>query len=340
MGTIGRANGAVPFDTYDKTEAVSKSGEEVITGQKTFTTPVKLEDATTTNEACTLNQVRGFKNLIINGGFDVSQRGTSFVNGGYTLDRWLVNQVNGSVVVSTTDVRTADYWLGAKNVISLAPQNGVTAWSLLQRLEDVSTVSGKTITVSFIAAVGTGTYPLDFMQMNRAYGTGGSTSDIDVFDSGIVLTTTPTRYTITRTIPSVNGKTIGAGSYFELAFQSTLVGIGQIVYFSNIQLEEGSVATPFEQRPYGLELSLCQRYYEASDTRVEGSLNYDKTALSFTLQFKQSKRVLPSITVDRAVPSPWTPTGEDISKDAYWCFYGDVTNYWTIMGYTADAEIY
>lgn len=33
------------------------------------------------------------------------------------------------------------------------------------------------------------------------------------------------------------------------------------VYMYQVQLEEGSVATPFEQRPYGLELSLCQRYY-------------------------------------------------------------------------------
>ena len=30
----------------------------------------------------------------------------------------------------------------------------------------------------------------------------------------------------------------------------------------NIQLEEGTVATPFEQRPIGLEFSLCQRYYQ------------------------------------------------------------------------------
>ena len=39
---------------------------------------------------------------------------------------------------------------------------------------------------------------------------------------------------------------------------------GKNFIIGNVQLEEGSVATPFEQRPYGLELSLCQRYYESS----------------------------------------------------------------------------
>ena len=32
-------------------------------------------------------------------------------------------------------------------------------------------------------------------------------------------------------------------------------------YVTGIQLEEGNVATPFEHRPYGEELALCQRYY-------------------------------------------------------------------------------
>jgi hypothetical protein len=35
-------------------------------------------------------------------------------------------------------------------------------------------------------------------------------------------------------------------------------------YVTGVQLETGSVATPFERRPYGTELMLCQRYYEKS----------------------------------------------------------------------------
>jgi len=49
------------------------------------------------------------------------------------------------------------------------------------------------------------------------------------------------------------------------------------------QLELGTVATPFERRPIGLELALCQRYYQLSDgfqgsgantTSISGNINY------------------------------------------------------------------
>ena len=66
---------------------------------------------------------------------------------------------------------------------------------------------------------------------------------------------------------------------------------------TNIQLEEGSVATPFEQRPYGLEMSLCQRYYEVLPLN-----DYPWAYVAFdantvcSMNFKTVKRTTPSIT--------------------------------------------
>jgi hypothetical protein len=58
--------------------------------------------------------------------------------------------------------------------------------------------------------------------------------------------------TFTATAACVNGIEIG----FEFGALTTgTVGLGEV------QLEQGSVATPFEQRPIGTELALCQRYY-------------------------------------------------------------------------------
>ena len=68
------------------------------------------------------------------------------------------------------------------------------------------------------------------------------------------------------------------------------------LYISQIQIELGSVATPFEQRPIGLELSLCQRYYEQGYTRAftynNGAFNTAATSAGFLAQ----KRVVPTMS--------------------------------------------
>ena len=64
---------------------------------------------------------------------------------------------------------------------------------------------------------------------------------------------------------------------------------------TNIQLEQGSIATPFEQRPIGLELSLCQRYYEVGSARID-AYSPAGNGIGYRVQFKQTKRVVPTLT--------------------------------------------
>lgn len=70
---------------------------------------------------------------------------------------------------------------------------------------------------------------------------------------------------------------------------------------SVVQLEPGTVATPFEARPYGLELSLCQRYYEVQSVPAGDALLYvdSATANRFagSYSFAAQKRVTPTATV-------------------------------------------
>ena len=62
-----------------------------------------------------------------------------------------------------------------------------------------------------------------------------------------------------------------------------------------VQLERGSVATPFEQRPIGLELSLCQRYYESVMASVNGIVHFGNGDYRGSdIKFKVTKRVVPT----------------------------------------------
>lgn len=105
---------------------------------------------------------------------------------------------------------------------------------------------------------------------------------------------------------------IGAGDYGASDITGMAVGGTNLVIefgtgtLSNVQLEQGSVATEFEQRPIGVELQLCQRYYEIISTsdgnRTDGSLGsrYCNTASSFmyvgSACYAVTKRAVPTLT--------------------------------------------
>jgi len=74
---------------------------------------------------------------------------------------------------------------------------------------------------------------------------------------------------------------------------------GTLANLDKVMVEEGTVATPFEHRPYGTELSLAQRYYEAPPDGDAGSIIFGVSAVTGThrgtYSFKQSKRATPTI---------------------------------------------
>lgn len=118
---------------------------------------------------------------------------------------------------------------------------------------------------------------------------------------------------ITFTVPSIVGKTIttnnalGIHFYFEAErLIDGVVALGQqsgTFDIAQVQLEEGSVATPFEHRPYGLELALCRRYFERRRLTVVApttSLNYGG---SVPVNIEGTFRVSPSFSVNSVLAS-------------------------------------
>ena len=213
----------------------------------------------------TTTPISGFRNAIINGDFRIWQRGSSFASGTseqYTADRFRVNRGTGTYSVSRQAFPLGNAITGYESEyfhrmnISVAGDLGVG-----QKIEDVRTFAGQTISVSFWAKTASAS-TLQQVLFIQDFGTGGSSAVVSTVAnlSAIATSTSWTRYTGTLTLPSISGKTIGTNHslYLRIDISETFTGDFDIW---GVQVEKGSIATPFEQRPIGTELALCQRYY-------------------------------------------------------------------------------
>jgi len=254
------------------------------------------------------------KNVIINGNFDIWQRGTSQTAEGYgSDDRWKLRLAGSAVTHSRqtftlgqTDVPNNPTYHSRNVITSVSdPSNHVFTQ---QKIEGFSTLAGETVTLSFWAKVDAPkNITTEYIQQ---FGSGGSPSS-SVIELGVTthaLTTAWKQFTVTFTLPSISGKTLGtdgndflqlnfwfdAGSNFDsrtnsLGQQSGTFDIAQV------QMEKGNSATEFERRTEGEELLLCQRYYE--ELYVTETFESDAATTHIrSHSFAATKRATPSIT--------------------------------------------
>ena len=203
------------------------------------------------------------KNKIINGDFGIWQRGTSLATYGYLADRFL-GDTNATVTQSrqtfTPGTAPVAGYEGSY-FYRLAKSAGGSYVSLQQRIEDVRTFAGQTITLSFWAKIDSGTQSVG-TAFEQNFGSGGS-SGVYTYGSNVTLTTTWTRYSVTVTLPSIAGKTIGTSSFLNV-FSLNLSSSAAITFdYWGVQLEAGSVATSFQTATGTIqgELAACQRYF-------------------------------------------------------------------------------
>jgi hypothetical protein len=246
------------------------------------------------------------KNKIINGDFSVWQRGTSFTSPSddtySSADRWKVSRDGSPTFTVSQQAATPaaitgydpQYYL-RYNVTSLG---SATSFGARQRIEDVRTLAGQTVTVSFWIK-SDATRAIDFYWQQN-FGSGGSTT---VTSSAISMgnaTTSWQRLSKSFTITSISGKTIGAGNY--LAAIIILPGATQTTDIWGVQLEIGSTATAFQTATGTIqgELTLCQRYFQRFGGVAYYGFNVGRntstTQLIFPLINKATMRTTPSIT--------------------------------------------
>lgn len=257
-----------------------------------------------------------FRNKLINGNFNYWQRGASQSTAGFkSADRWALLFTGGSATmvkqthtIGETNVPT-DYSHNYMRNIVVGGASAGDFTVVIQYIEDVRTLAGKTATVSFYAKADAARQM--HVEMLQSFGTGGSPSAMVAINVGrVVLGTTWARYTLTVEVPSVVGKTLGTTTQSSLALQfwysagsnyasrtdslGTQAGTFDIC---GVQVEEGDTATPFECRPDSIELALCQRYYFDSNNVSALGRAYDASnGRTVNVNFPVTMRTTPTIT--------------------------------------------
>jgi hypothetical protein len=208
------------------------------------------------------------KNKIINGDFGIWQRGTSFSGTNqlvYTADRWQLNDFSGQ----TSNFARSTFTPGTAPVSGYEGQffgtwskggAGTASSYLTQKIEDVRTFAGQTVTFSFWAKAAA-TESIDFY-IEQNFGSGGSAT-VGFGVTTFSISTSWTRYSATISVPSISGKTVGTSSFLAVNFEGKTSTGAFTIDLWGMQLEAGSVATPFTTATGTLagELAACQRYF-------------------------------------------------------------------------------
>jgi len=270
------------------------------------------------------------KNKIINGKMEIAQRGTSFaavVAGQYTLDRWRFSSNTTSAVITVSQQSDVPSSNEFQNSLRLAVTTADTTIAstdqvnIQQRIEgyNVRDLIGKTFALSFwVRSTKTGTHCAYFQNsaQDRTFVVEYTVSASNTWESKTVTVsgglitagtwdwTTGTGLLVGWTLAagSTAQTTAGAwqtGTFFATSAQvNCLDSTSNIFAITGVQLEVGSVATPFEHRPYQTELALAQRYYEVggneniySGYANSGSAYYD------AVRYAVVKRATPSTIV-------------------------------------------
>lgn len=221
------------------------------------------------------NQVAG-KNFIINGNFDIWQRGVSFAAAGasttstYTADRWN-SGANNNITISRVSASTE----GSTYAIRMQKNATTTAGGdafICHTIESSEAIllAGKTVTLSFNVRKGAD-YSGSAVYCLPRFGTGidegsllgynGQWSGYSQTIQTVVPTTSMIRYTKTFIVPSGTKEIMLLMGMQGLA--TSAAGTNDWIEFEKIQLEIGSSATVFSRAggTIGRELALCQRYY-------------------------------------------------------------------------------
>jgi hypothetical protein len=255
----------------------------------------------------TTTSISGFRNALINGGMDVWQRGTSGIvptsTQPYSADRWESYRAGYAAGMSVYRPAGPTGITYAARVQRDVGNTSTASMAFGQAIESVNSTrfDGKNVTLSFWARAGANfSSASSVLTAQVNYGTGndqnyraGFTGGTIVVSSGVTLTTSWQRFTIAG---NVNVVATQVGVQFSYTPVGT-AGAADHFEITGVQLEEGLIATPFEQRPFGLELALCQRYFQRHVDPAGIGVNNGTAATRVLIPLSQRMRVVPTTVI-------------------------------------------
>ena len=302
--------------------------------------------ATINSMTPTAESLQGFRNRIINGDMRIDAR-----NAGasvsipddtttYTVDRFAIYENTSGALSAQQDSSAPTGFNNSLKITVTTADASIAANDralFRQRIEGFNvadlgfgTANAKTVTLSFwVRSSLTGTFGGSLMNgaSDRSYPFSYSISVADTWEqksvtiagdtTGTWLTTNGIGLQVNWSLAAGTDDAGTAGAWVG-ATKRGVTGQVQVIstlnatwYITGVQLEVGSVATPFERRPFGTELALCQRYYEtnfplgtapAPNINIEpsnvGSISYNgNTTRTTPCWYKVTKRANPTVTL-------------------------------------------
>lgn len=282
----------------------------------------------------------GFRNEIINGSFQVDQRNagaSQTITAGaalaYTADRWYA-YCTGANVTGQRIAGAAPF----QNYYRFTGAASNTAVGFGQRIEAANSFNcaGQTAYLSaYIASTSLTsiTWTLYYANTTDTFGTLASPTRTQIATGTFTINSTLSRYQVQIAVPAA------ATTGLELVFTTGALLGSQTLTFAGVQLEQNYQPTPFEQRPIGVELALCQRYYYRRNFTVTGepisTLHCYSTTAAYgpILDFPVVMRAVPTVgfsarsdflVTSAAASSTYTWASGNLGASTKTCYNGGV----------------
>jgi hypothetical protein len=307
------------------------------------------------------------RNRIINGAMTIDQRNAgasvTLTASAYTLDRWRAEVspgTGGAYSVQRSSLAPVGFTNSALITVTTADSSIASTdyYDIQQFVEGFNiadlgwgTANAQTITVSFwVRSSVTGTFAgsIGNSAANRSYVFTYSIAAANTFEyktitipgdtSGTWLTDNGRGILLTFDLGNGSSYQASAGAWVAQYAVGTASSVklistaGATFYITGVQLEVGTVATPFERRLYGTEWMLCQRYCQKFDVFPEASFDAFMTYFGGSLALSSVKRLT---TTMRA-----SPTASFANAGIEYYSYAGVWTATTLAAVIRSAEMY